>query len=142
MNKILKIIGVNVLGIAVLAGGYIAYIIIEQKSKNAREEKVEITVKYDVEACAAQFPLHVIIQNGSDRTIYSIHFDIKVHRKGYSNNLNEWSWIKNESDKIIEPENFHSSCWHYKLKAGNERFNNPDNLIFEIGHKYIRFQRK
>lgn len=139
IKKILKVVGVIILLIIVLFLLFLGYLWFEDKQRQAEEDKVEMTVRYDLDECPEDFPLFVKILNNSDRTINSVDFDIRITRKGYSKNLAEWGDYG--SDKIIEPGSGWESCWKYKLQAEYERYNNPDNLNFTIGYKYIYFQR-
>jgi hypothetical protein len=138
-KKPLKIIGYIVLVwiiLSVIAASYFGIKALQDKSQ---KDKVEIKVMYDIENCTEEHPLIVVIKNDSNRTINSVDFDIEIRRKGHSDNIA--SYLSYETDKIIDPEKVHISCWRYDLKYGYEQYNNPENLEFSIDeYKYIKFK--
>jgi len=120
----------------VLLIAYLGYLDAQRK---AQADKVEMVVQYNIENCSEEFPLFVVIENNSSRIVNSIDFDITVRRKGYSKDLS--GWLDYETDKIIEPGKIYGICWKYNLRSEFKQYNNPDNLEFEIGYKYVRFQK-
>lgn len=138
MKKAIKIILFVILGIVVLIGLLFAYSIWQDARANAEKNKVVMTVKYNIAACSEEYPLLVLIENNSSKTVNSIDFNIAVHRKGYSSDLADWG--NYDSDKIIPSGQSFGNCWRYKLKSENERYNNPADLEFVIDYKYVQFQ--
>ena len=117
MKKFLRTIGIIVLIIVVVIAGFVGYMVFEDARKNAQVKKLKMKVIYDIETCSKEYPLVLVVNNGSDKTIESIDIAIEVRRKGYSTNLNDWGWLDYKSDKIIKPNEIHGSFWRYKLKA-------------------------
>jgi len=139
MKKWVKIsIGVILVPVLLIAA-VIGYYSWTNARDRAQRDEVTMSIRHDTDACSEEFPLLVTTRNGSDRIVNSINFDIEVHRKGYSDDLND-ILLGYESDKIIEPGESFGGCWKYKLESRYERFDDPSNLDFEIGYKSVHFR--
>jgi c-di-AMP phosphodiesterase-like protein len=83
----------------------------EREKERARYvAKVTVAVNYNSKECEKDFPLAIIITNGSQRTINDVEWTIGVFRPGYSSNLagyeNDYS-----SDKILAPGERWRACY-------------------------------
>lgn len=134
----LKITFAIIITSLVLSSFYYGYFALQDWRKKHWEDKVEMTVRYDTKVCEDNsYPLAVTIKNHSSGTIKVVYFNITVRLIGYSDNLNDlWRY---KSDKIIKPEEAHTSCWQYKLRSNKKQYNDPRYLEFEIRDKRVNF---
>lgn len=148
IKKVFKVIGIIILILIIV---YILYEFNNDKLKRERiqlEDKIIVSVNYDLSECDKNFPLLVTISNNSNQVVNFIEYDILIHRKGYSTEISYSSYkydkrIKYSSDKILMPGMVHTQCWKYFVNEEYEKYNSPVNLNFEIGkQKYIHFQLK
>lgn len=139
IKRIIKIIGVIILGIVLLIVIFVTYLFLSERADRIQQDKVGITVGYNLEKCTKDYPLYIEISNKSDKTVSFVDFDLDIHRKGYSKDISDW--MDYETDKIIEPNHSWGTCWRYKLSSEYKNYDNPDNLEFEIGYKSVRFQK-
>jgi len=133
-----KIIGIVVLVfiiLFILIGGYIWFRDFQQSQEINR---VEVNVSYNLEKCSDEFPLLFIVFNKSNKTVDSITAYIKITKKGHSTDIGDYT--RYYFDKIIGSQKGYTRCAKYVLSEGFEKYNEPDNLVFEIKDKYIDFQ--
>jgi hypothetical protein len=135
-KRIIKIIGGIILGVILLIVILIAYFFLIERAYNIQQDKVEITVEYNLGKCTKEYPLYI---ENSDKTVDFVDFGLTIYRKGYSTNISDYV-IEYESDKIIESNHSWGTCWHYKLKSKYKDYDSPDNLEFKISYKFARFQ--
>lgn len=139
IKKFFKVIGIIVLVVVSLVVALLAYFWLDSYLAEKEQEKVKMTISYDTEKCTdRKQPLYITIANDSKKVIKNTSFDIEITRKGYSNDLADYSDYK--TDMIIEPSYVSSGCWSYGLKPENKNYNNPNDLEFEINHKRVTFE--
>jgi len=136
---------------------------IKQTQENTRRYIVEndllanvkIFVTYSVgrETCPKEFPLLVVYENLTDRTINFVGVKFSAYKQGYSNNvIKTGSYYKKEgyrsvnvrdnekyeSHKIIEPKKSHISCFRLPEFQENETID-PKTLSYKAYAKRIEF---
>lgn len=139
IKNFFKIVGKIALGIVILIIAVVAYFWYVDYLDQKQKDKVEMTVVYDTTKCTDKnYPLYITIANNAKKPVKHTSFDIAITRKGYSNDLADYS--NYETDLIIKPSYVSSNCWSYKLKPENKSYDNPSNLEFKISYKYITFE--
>lgn len=132
-----------IIGIALAGYGYY--------HNSYQRNKVSISVAYDPDSlCTKEFPLAIHIHNKSIRTVIETRFEVEIKRKGYSNNLvasglkpgKRLSYYNSqyETDKIIEPNGYHVSCWVVPELEYKHKDKYPANeLLYNIGYHWVSF---
>jgi len=136
MPKIISIIVLIFIVVGVITGLVIWYL---DKKTTDENNKIFVGVKYDdVEKCSPEYPLAILVSNGSNKTISSVDVTIKITKKGYSTDISfSPLYIL---DRIVPPEKSYIQCVKYSLDPAYEQYNKPEGLDFSTVSKYINFQ--
>lgn len=140
IKRIFKIIGIIILIlIAIIVVYCIIFNSIEKRTK-AEQDKVKVSVGYDLNKCSEDHPLAVMVTNETTKTVNSISIYLGIYRKRRSTDIGEYSWRNLPWDLIVEPSQTLTQCWSYKLQDPYKQYNNPNELEFKIDSKYTSFQ--
>jgi hypothetical protein len=100
----LAIAGIVVVGFAIFVADWW-----DRKFNPPLTELVTASIAYDPKGCGRERPLSITFQNGSNKTVREVQFNLIVHEPDRSTNLNtESGWT---SDFIISPHSVVGSCW-------------------------------
>jgi hypothetical protein len=93
------------------AGLFVYLIIMAPAQERERlEQQVSVKATYDIQACDKEYPLLIIVENTSPKTVTHVSWSIDVYRPGYSSNLaghdNNY-----ETDKIMGPRERWRICY-------------------------------
>jgi hypothetical protein len=98
---------------AVIIGGIILlYVYLDYLPRQERERlesQVDVTIKYDTQACNEQFPLQITISNRSGKTVERVDLIVNVYRPGYSTDISGYD-DSYKLDKILAPGESYFSC--------------------------------
>jgi hypothetical protein len=105
----------SLVGIATAIAGYFY---LQDQANNRKRALVTVNAAYGGTLCTdPNFPLSLIIQNGSDAALDKLSIDVTANRVGYSDDV---FFEYFSSDKIMQPNEYYSACWRlddYKMKA-------------------------
>lgn len=136
-RQILLICGLGIAGVVGLL-----VMMHENGERNARKLEalladVEMAIRYDVNACSAEYPLNITTTNRSkDLTIKEIEFVVGAYKPNHSNLIvktGEWT-----SDRIIRPGQSYGSCWKVPYTAEKV---DPATLEWKLGKRDGKWSR-
>jgi len=100
------------------------------------KDQVLVSVAYNAGNCTKQYPLLVIIQNESSKTVMKVEWNIGVYQHGYSTDLAGHS--NYTSDKILKPGEKWQRC--YTLPGDIASRVDQAGLEYRISYKYVTFE--
>lgn len=111
IKRILKWLGIATLILisvgAVLWGCVSAY---DWYTFDRHKNKIDVGVVFDSKICNDKgYPLVMLVQNNSSKTLASITTYVVVTKQGHSTKLNNWSGFID--DKILVPGKQSINCW-------------------------------
>ena len=110
IKRILKWIGLSIVGIGILSFVGIQYKEYEFKQKKKTEDTVIIKAFYPTEfPCGNDFPYRYTIVNNSGRTVEKVTFTVGIKRIGFSSDINRYTSI--DEDKIILNNEGYGRCF-------------------------------
>jgi hypothetical protein len=102
-----------ILILIIFAFGFVGWIYLTAESwysVDRHKDKIEVIASFDKKICELkEYPLMIMVVNGSEKTIDNITIDVAVTRIGYSSKLNSYKDFK--YDKIIAPRESWVNCW-------------------------------
>ncbi len=105
----------SLVGIAAAIAGYFY---LQDQANNKKRELVSVDAAYGGSICTdPNFPLSLVIHNGSSEPLDRLSIDVTANRVGFSDDL---FFEYFSSDKIMQPNEYYSACWRledYKVKA-------------------------
>jgi hypothetical protein len=125
-----------VIGIAALL--FYATIVKPDNDRKRLNEHVVVTVSYNESTCSKEYPLAIFIQNGSNKTISKVWWDINVYRSGYSTDISGYS-NDYSSDKILKPGESWSACYIVPTTLDKEN-NDLSKFEYKISDKHASFE--
>jgi hypothetical protein len=109
------IVFVSLVGIAAAVAGYFYFV---EQTNIKKKALISIKATYDGTLCTdPNFPLSLVVHNGSNEVLNRLSLEVTASRVGYSDNVFSDYFT---SDKIMQPNEYYSSCWRlddYKIKA-------------------------
>ena len=114
-------------GLAVLIGAGVLYLQADLKrnaqgyaEQKAREATVTISAAYDLKACSAEFPLRVLISNGSTSVLNKVNWRWSAFAPGRSTDIIMYGYLNmGSSDRILQPNTQITLC--YKVPELTEK---------------------
>lgn len=110
--------GVTIGSLVAIVAVIVAYFYIQDQAEKSRVARVAVQATYGGALCTdPNFPLLLVIHNGSDRTFAKLSIDVFANREGYSDSL---VFENIYSDKIMQPNENYSACWSvgdYQMKT-------------------------
>jgi hypothetical protein len=87
----------------------------DYQTEGKYQEQVIIKANYPERGeCTKDYPYEYIILNESEKTIEKVHFNVGIRKKGFSNEINEYTSI--DEYKIIKPNEGWGSCFRVRSK--------------------------
>jgi hypothetical protein len=109
------IVFVSLVGIAAAVGGYFYFV---EQTNIKKKSLISINATYDKTQCTdPNYPLSLVVHNGSTEVLNRLSLEVTANRVGYSDSV---FFDYFTSDKIMQPNEYYSSCWSlddYKMKA-------------------------
>lgn len=130
-KQTIMLLGLLILGCFLL--WYFAISIPDQNRK-ALQRNVQVTVKYNLTECGANYPLLIHINNNSNKTISKIEWHLNVYIEGHSTDISGYS--NYSCDKILKPGENWESCYSLPSTIDIKQYN-VETLQYEIGWKTI-----
>jgi hypothetical protein len=120
------------------AGLFVYLIIMAPAQERERlEQQVSVKATYDIQACSKEYPLLIIIENTSPKTVTHVSWRVEVYRPGYSSNLAGYP-SDYDTDKIIGTMQRWSACYVLPRELAQKSLE-PSTLEYRISGKYSRF---
>jgi len=120
----------------VLSGVLILILIGVNLTRERDEEKVQVLIDLDPKICDdTNFPIAIIVRNGSSKKIEHTRVRLTAKRKGRSTDVAEHHALTD--DHIINPGDFSAQCWRVRLKDGVTE--NARELEWAVGYEDITF---
>ena len=140
IKKILKWIGISIVGIGILIFAGVQYEEYEAKKRKAIEDKVLIKAFHPKEQpCSKDFPYQYAIFNDSGKTIEQVRFVVEIKRIGFSSEINRY--LSLTEDKIIAHNEGYGRCFRAEDKNDYGKNLTEKDVNIEIKYKNITFQK-
>lgn len=132
----LKVLGI----VAALLGGVIIYLYNQPVSQSTyvdRDSKVLVHVVYDPATCSEAYPLRVIINNGADKTLERVEWQMAAFVTGRSSNIAKYQLNPYVSDHIVDPNMMVRLCYKVPLLEEPQQ---PSQLRWEAELPRVSFR--
>ncbi len=127
------------LGVLVLMGSAIGGFFYYQDWSNKKiNEAVSVTVSYSLADCDVSSPLKIMVENGSDKTITLVEWNISAHQVGFSGDLAVPGYQIYSQNKILKPSERWVGC--VRLPKLVREVNALSQLLFSIKDKDVVFE--
>ena len=131
-------------GLVVLLGIGLIYLLLDQQrssqryaEKKAREARVIVSAAYDAEACKIEFPLRVLISNGSNSVVHKVDWRWSAFVPGRSTDIIKLgSLYPGSSDRILQPNTMITLC--YRVPELTEKVD-PATLQWKTERESVDF---
>lgn len=138
-----KQVGILIGLIVVGCGATYLYFEAEKSEKKKQIEAVAVTVSFNTKSCSDEFPIFVNIKNGSNKIVEKVSWSIGAYKKGYSNNVVNYSYSSEystpySSDKILNTGQHFGVCYKVPSLLGSL---NPKDLNWSAVRKIIDFKQ-
>jgi hypothetical protein len=101
-----------------IAAAIAGYFYLQDQADRRNRALVTVNAAYGRTLCTdPNFPLSLVIHNGSKVALDKLSIDVTANRVGYSDDV---FFEYFSSDKIMQPNEYYSACWSlddYKMKA-------------------------
>jgi hypothetical protein len=141
IKKILKWIGLTILGVGILF--FITYQYSEYQTKQEKkiEDKVSIKAFHPKEGpCEKDYPYQYIVFNDSGKTVEKVSFSVGIRRVGFSSDLNGYTSI--DEDKIIPSGEGYGRCFRATKDGDYTKELKESNVEIFIKYKDVTFKEK
>ena len=106
------------------------------QAEQAEFAKVAVTASFDDASCTKEKPLHIVLNNGSSKTVKAVTWDLEAYVPGHGTNLVD-GYPNYKSDTILKPNQFVTYCYPVpKLNTNAD----PTSLEFRIASPVIVFE--
>jgi hypothetical protein len=102
-------------------------------------KKIQVAAAFDKNACSAEFPLLLQIENGSSKTVTSVNIYLEVTNEGRSTILNK-DYQSFDSDMILKTSEAASSCWKISGKDSPYKSLSGDGMKVKVSRYYVTFE--
>jgi hypothetical protein len=106
----------------------------EQQRREAREASVAVSVAYDSKNCPPEFPLVLMISNGSSSVVHKVWWNYEAFAPGRSTDL--VMHPLGFADRILQPNTTVTLC--YKLPELSEKID-PATLQWRVERSSVTF---
>lgn len=131
-----KQIGILIGVAALLIVGAIGIYWINATQKERELSHVKLSAFYQPGQCSQEYPILINFENGTDKIIEKISFDLNGFRPGFSEAVSTDYYLS--SDRIINPGANYRSCWKYHKGYGREF--DPSKLQWEAVASNVHFR--
>ncbi len=100
---------------------------------------VTVEARYSPKLCSEEYPLWVLIKNGSEKKIRGTKFSVIGRLPNYSNS--QYSVFDLYTDRIIAPQDEHALCWKAPTPAIGRAQNPIDEMIWETKDVTVYFEQ-
>lgn len=141
IKRILKWIGICLLGIGLVVFLAVQYEEYKDKNRKMIEDKVSIQAFHPKEEpCSKDYPYKYIIFNDSGKVVEKVTFTVGIRNVGFSSEINRYTSIV--EDKIIPSGGGYGRCFRAEDANNYGKNLTEKDVDIKINYKNIEFQNQ